>query len=148
MAQVNFTDREMQRAWKNNLKASEHSLCDKDNNAYRLLLFYAIECGLKAVLMKRRSATCTEELFSRAVTRANHNINNLLDDLTAGSSLKLPKQLKINSIRVQGKEVARSIDVEQINQVWRYGGCFIPPSSNSVSEIIKDDDLEKKLMRI
>jgi hypothetical protein len=47
---IPFTDREIQRAWRTNLEASQ---VPSRNNAHRLLLFYAVECGLKAIIMKR-----------------------------------------------------------------------------------------------
>jgi hypothetical protein len=144
MAPVPFTDREMQRAWRTNLEASIHS---SRSNAHRLLLFYSIECGLKAVLMKRRSINCTH--LCSEIAEAQHNINKLLDYLYAGQSLKLPVQLQMNSIRVQGNEIERKLDAGRINQVWRYGGCLAQTTgSESASALTEDDILEKQLMRI
>ena len=144
MAQVPFTDREMQRAWRTNLQASMHS---SRSNAHRLLLFYSIECGLKAVLMKRRSISCTN--FCNEFGEAQHNVNKLLDHLSAGQSLKLPVQLQMNPIKVQGNEIERKLDAGKINQVWRYGGCLAQTTgSKPASATTEDDILEKQLMRI
>lgn len=144
MKPVTFTDREMQRAWRKNLEASKHA---SRSNAHRLLLFYSIECGLKAVLMKRRSATCTDDC--NEIKEARHNINKLLDDLSAGQSLKLPVQLQMNSINIRGKEKERKLHSSQINQVWRYGGCFTQAGGNSsMSSVVEDVNIEKQLVRI
>ena len=143
MAPVPFTDREMQRAWRTNLDASIHS---SRSNAHRLLLFYSIECGLKAVLMKRRSVNCTN--LCNEIGEAQHNINKLLDYLSAGRSLKLPVQLQMSSIKIQGNEIERKLDAGRINQVWRYGGCFIQAGSSYTSNTTEDDNIEKQLMRI
>jgi hypothetical protein len=144
MAAIAFTDRELQKAWKNNLQASMSSTC---SNAHRLLLFYAIECGLKAVLMKRRSITCTD--LCSEIGEAQHNINKLLDYLSAGNALKLPTQLQMSPIKPQGRKVERKLDVGQINQVWRYGGCFISSKSRrSSSSTSEDEAIENKLMQI
>lgn len=54
----------MAKAWLANLSAYENSQKTSRTNAHRLLLFYAVECGLKTILMKRkghkRSDSCTE----------------------------------------------------------------------------------------
>ena len=106
-----------------------------------------IECGLKAVLMKRQSITCTS--LCSEIGEAQHNINKLLDHLMAGQSLKLPVRLQMSSIRIQGKETERKLDAGRINQVWRYGGCLIQTSNNSSTSINREDDnIEKQLIRI
>jgi hypothetical protein len=60
MAPVPFTRREMHRGWSNSFQAYEKAEASPPiQNSHRLLLFYAIECGLKAILMKRRGAELT-----------------------------------------------------------------------------------------
>lgn len=140
MSVIPFTDRELQRAWLVNLQASKN---EKRNNAHRLLLFYAIECGLKAVLMKRRSANCTEDC--QEIGTVQHDINKLLDILSADQSLRLPRQFKMSSIRIKGKERERTLEPGKINQMWRYGGV-LPESSNSADAT--DSKLENQLERI
>ena len=141
MAPVTFTDREMRRAWEINLKVYTGL---KTTNAHRLLLFYAVECGLKAVLMKRRQVNCTE--LCGEIQEAQHNINKLLDCLSAGEVLKLPSQLQMSPIKIQGKTRERTLDPGKINQVWRYGGSFVHiHSSSSASSDVQDDHIEKKL---
>lgn len=136
MPPIQFTDREMQKAWRINLQASTQSCCDTPHsNAHRLLLFYSVECGLKAVLMKRQSKTSTSHC--REIEDAQHNINKLLDHLSAGQNLKLPSQLQMNPIKCQKQSTERKLDVGKINQVWRYGGC-----------LENDKEIENKLMRI
>jgi hypothetical protein len=133
MSQVPFTDREMQRAWRNNLQASQQT---QPTNAHRLLLFYAIECGLKAVFMKRKSVNCTDACQIE-FGEIQHNINKLLDVLKAGTQLQLSNNLKMSDIN-NGKQ-QRQIDISQLNQVWRYGG---------VVTNITDEQLEKSLLKI
>jgi hypothetical protein len=144
MAQMIFTDREMQRAWRINFQASRHL---SRSNAHRLLLFYSIECGLKAVLMKRQSASCTS--FCDEIAEAQHNINKLLDYLSAAPSLKLSASLQMEPIQIKGNKIERKLDAGKINQAWRYGGCLIDTvSSCSAPSTIEDDKVEKQLMRI
>lgn len=144
MAAVTFTDREMQRAWQTNLQASMHSA---RSNAHRLLLFYAIECGLKAVLMKRRSATCTNHC--REFSEAQHDINKLLDILSAGQALKLPNQFNMSSVNDKGSKHERKLDPGKINQMWRYGGKVIEKiDNNGGTTDFADEDIEQHLINI
>jgi hypothetical protein len=141
---VLFTDREMQRAWQSNLKAS---IQDTRSNSHRLLLFYAVECGLKAVLMKRGSVTCTR--YCKEINKCQHDINKLLDALGAGQKLKLPSRFNMNSINERGSKQERKLDPGKINQMWRYGGKVIDAideSGNSVS--LTDEHLEERLTEI
>ncbi len=140
MAAIIFTDREMQRAWRENFKASKSN---PRTNAHRLLLFYSIECGLKAILMKRRSATCTDACPE--IVEAQHNINRLLDCLSAGQSLKLPDTLHLRPIKIQGTQTDRNLDPGRINQVWRYGGQIQRGNHSSATN---DDSIEQQLSNI
>jgi hypothetical protein len=148
MAQVPFTDREMQRAWRSNLQASLAFSKVARNNAHRLLLFYAIECGLKAVLMRRKSVTCTNHC--EEIGEAQHDINKLLDALGAGNVLKLPNQFSMAAIKDKGSKQERKLESGKINQMWRYGGSVtsMDNSRNGRSESLTDDDLEKYLIEI
>jgi hypothetical protein len=132
---IPFTDREMYRAWRANRLASIH---DSPSNSHRLLLFYAVECGLKAVLMKRESVNCTSQLRAE-VNEAQHNINKLLDALSAGQALKLPNQLNMKKINDGGSYRERTLNPGQINQMWRYGGREIDE---------RDDEIEAQLVKI
>lgn len=144
MAVVTFTDREMQRAWQSNLQASTHSA---RSNAHRLLLFYAIECGLKAVLMKRRAITCTNHC--REFSEVQHDINKLLDILSAGQALKLPNQFNMCPVNDKGSKQDRKLNPGKINQMWRYGGKVIEKLDDSGSTIgFTDEDIEQYLIKI
>ena len=134
---VHFSDREMKKAWKNNLQA--YDLAQTKTNAHRLLLFYSTECGLKAALMKRQSKTSTEGC--QEILGLGHNINRLLDTLNAEQNLRLPNKIKM----ISSKEVS----VDEINQMWRYGGeAHNKRDQNGVLVKLTDEDLEKHLVRI
>lgn len=73
---IPFTDREIENAWRGNWRAS----CTvARTNSHRLLLFYAVECGLKAVLMRRKNKNRTD--LCTEITECQHDINKLLDYL-------------------------------------------------------------------
>ncbi len=128
---IPFTDREIQRAWRENLSASGSI---SRRNVQRLLLFYAVECGLKAVLMKRQSCDRTDRCSG--ISEAKHNINRLLDLLFSGNSLKLPTEIMMKDIKDRNCSESRKLAPGEINQMWRYGGESLQPS---------DEELEKKL---
>jgi len=98
---IPFSAREMQKAWRDNKSAADKN---PRTNAHRLLLFYAVECGLKAILMKRQSKNCTDEC--EEIWQAKHNINKLLDCLATGAYLRLPSQLIMKPIRRNKSQVA------------------------------------------
>ena len=128
---IPFTDRELQKAWRENQRAAK---VETRTNAHRLLLFYSVECGLKAVLLKRQSKDCTDSC--RELLEVRHDINKLLDKLAAGEKLKLPSQLSMKPLK---NNQERELSSGEINQMWRYGGCC---------KNIEDSELEKKLLDI
>lgn len=133
---IPFTDREMEKAWRENLSAS-HST--QRTNAHRLLLFYAVECGLKAVLMRRqkkiRSDLCAE------IAQYQHDVNKLLECLSAKPELKLPEQISMKPIKTGNGYDERKFTPGDINQMWRYGG------SCSLKDVT-DQYIESKLLEI
>jgi len=128
---IPFTDIELQTAWRENQGAAK---VGTRTNAHRLLLFYSVECGLKAVLLKRQSKDCTDSCPE--LVEVQHDINKLLDKLAAGEKLKLPPQLGMKPLK---NNQERKFSCGEINQMWRYGGCC---------ENIKDGELERKLLDI
>lgn len=133
---IQFTLREIQKAWRENLSAS--ACKTPRTNPHRLLLFYAVECGLKAILMRRQQKDCTDA----SIAEFGHDINKLLDALGARGSLRLPTQIRLKDIKIQGSSHQRSLTSEQINQLWRYGHSFQNSSQ------IQDKDLESTLFQI
>ncbi len=130
-----FTRREIEKAWRNNLSVYDNGL--KKTNAHRLMLFYAVECGLKAAIMRRK----TKEITDHTITEIGHNINKLLHELRV-SHLNLPRQIKLQDIQGQLGQQQRNCQSEEINQIWRYGHLFNKKQDTT------DYDLEKKLLKI
>jgi hypothetical protein len=133
---IPFTDREMEKAWRENKNASYKI---PRTNAHRLLLFYAVECGLKAILMRRCEKTRTD--LCPDIYECQHDVNKLLDRLKAGGSLKLPDQLSMKAIKGKNGNEERKFTPGDVNQMWRYGGCC-------TAKDIVDQDLENKLLKI
>lgn len=135
---IPFTDREMERAWRENLSASGRA---ERSNALRLLLFYAVECGLKAILMKRCGRrTCRTDYFPD-ISEAQHDINKLLDSLSVDGRLRLPPRIRMcDLVDSRNNKEGRELKTGQINQMWRYGGRSFG--------VVTDDILEQKLLLI
>ena len=153
---ITFTDREMQRAWRENFSAS-HNHNRVRTNAHRLLLFYAVECGLKAVLMKRKEVNRTD--LCPEILEEGHDINGLLECLYPGNDSlqmwKLPEQLFIPNIKDNSyvkikQKHERQLTPDNINQIWRYGGQFVlkKDKGENKREEITDEHIEKKLLKI
>ncbi|MBS0425011.1 MAG: hypothetical protein JSR71_11460 [Proteobacteria bacterium] len=121
-----FTSRELQRAWRQ--AASAFNMMDDKSktNAHRLLLFYAVETGLKAVLLKRSSKIDSgdfEILFtnSQGKRRSGHDLNNLMDHLKVGAALKLSDNIALLPLKTLTPQTPRTASCSELNQVWRYG---------------------------
>lgn len=148
---VHFSDQEMKRAWRNNLKAYEQANNISPNirtNAHRLLLFYSIECGLKAVLMGKDKVNCTD--VCTRVIQCGHDINKLIDALGAGHDLKISRKIIIKARgRGSNSRLDRSLNSVDINQMWRYGG-EATHTQNGQGDLVglSDEDLEKQLLKI
>ena len=112
-----FTRRELTRAWKCIRLASNTT---PRTDAHRLLLFYAVECGLKAVHLRQLNIDVIDESIGR---QHLHNLNSLLTELKVGKEYFLPLSITIAPIRRRdGSEQLRHVDIGSLNQIWRYGG--------------------------
>ncbi|MBE9234070.1 hypothetical protein IQ231_20980 [Cuspidothrix issatschenkoi LEGE 03284] len=141
---IPFTDKEMKKAWDGNLSASQIS---PRTNAHRLLLFYAVECGLKAVLMARQKTRRTD--LCTDINECKHNINKLLSKLGAGGSLSLPPEIFIQEIfDTRKNKEERKLNPGQINELWRYGGKVIAIVNKDGKVVANDEDIENKLREI
>lgn len=126
---IPFTRRELVNAWNT---ATAASIATKRSNAHRLLLFYAVECGLKAVYLKRHNK---DPLDSQTAAPLSHDLNRILDLLNVAAVLRITPNL-FTLTPLQKPPTQRSCKVGELNQVWRYGGRLTQPT---------DIEIEKKL---
>lgn len=133
MSAIPFTDREMTRAWRD-LSAVATPTSTRQN-PHRLLLFYAVECGLKAVWLRRNSRT----VFGTAdVDKTGHNLRQLLKELRVSSDLDLPEGLQLDPIKISGTDSPRAGDIRILHQVWRYGGkCRTPTDQQCEAQLVR-----------
>lgn len=136
MAQIVFTLRELKNAWRQTYLAFETA--SNKTNAHRLLLFYAVETGLKAVLLDREGKQISKDQFSEF----QHDLNKLMDYLKTGKEYRLDSKIYLSDLRclTSRKEgQGDSANCGELNQVWRYG---------AKAKIPTDEELETKLLAI
>ena len=131
MGKILFSIRELTKAWK---EARVAAGSPPKSNAHRLLLFYSVECGLKAAHLKRSNKTI---LDAETADQIGHDINKALDLLRAGAELKLPLTLDLNSLSTpppNPKAILRANNrVDTLNQIWRYGGTLTAPTDADIA---------------
>lgn len=133
MKMISFTDRELRRAWRQAWVAYETP--NIKTNAHRLLLFYAVETGLKAVFLKKNSKLVSNGEFSNIL----HNLNRLMDVLGIGSEFHLLENINLDVDELGQPTGQRNAHCKDLNQIWRYGAQAKRPT---------DEELEAKLLAI
>jgi hypothetical protein len=77
----------------------------------RLILFYAVEAGLKYHLLGIIKRSNTDELQNQ-YGNIGHNIKRMLQEAQCGG------QFKLTEFQTAARQ---KVDTEQFHQVWRYG---------------------------
>lgn len=132
-AVINVSRKEFEKGWARARSVyTEVAAGAQRNNAHRLVLFYAVENGLKALIMRLERTRDGEADFSVE----QHNLNKLLDRVRATTALRLERQIRIRNELSQSQ---RSCEVGDINQMWRYGCVADQPD---------DSQLESNLNKI
>lgn len=136
MSALPFTDRELKRAWRELSAIATPTHGELRRNPHRLLLFYAVECGLKAVWLRRQSRTLFD---SEDISRTGHDLRQVLKDLRVGSQFQLPENLRLTPITQNANQIPRNGDISILHQAWRYGGECTSPN---------DQDCEVQLQKV
>ncbi|HCU2540953.1 TPA: hypothetical protein OUK45_000997 [Klebsiella pneumoniae] len=108
-------------------------------NPHRLLLFYAVECGLKAVFLTQRNLDIIDEENAELLS---HDLNKIANLVLLPKAQLLPEGVSMKNCNINRASTPRNCHVSQLNQVWRYGGKLTGPGA------ITDQILEEKLLRI
>lgn len=129
---IPFTDRELKRAWRELHRNSMPRQDGERENAHRLLMFYAVECGLKAVWLKRKGQT----LFSETdIKQTGHDLIKILTHLRAGHHLSLPENIQLNPVKTADEsQWQRNGNIESLHQVWRYGSRCQSPTDEACEQ--------------
>jgi hypothetical protein len=90
-----------------------------------LLLFYAAECGLKAVYMAVNVLKTTGASHSApAAASFSHRLDDLIIALRIPASSLLPRPSPVHLRAPPNTTVA----VGELNQIWRYGESVVQPN--------------------
>jgi hypothetical protein len=131
MSALPFTNRELTRAWRELSVVATPMPDGVRQNPHRLLLFYAVECGLKAIWLKRQSRT----LFDGAdIDRTGHDLRQILKDLNVGSGLSFPANFQLPAVAHGKKQLPRSGKFGDLHQAWRYGGECEAPTDHAFEQ--------------
>lgn len=137
MSAVPVTDRELRKAWKELSSVWGTTPLEKRHNPHRLLLFYAVECGLKAIWLKRHGRT----LFSSAdIEETGHDLRGLLKDLRLGKSCSLPENLNLREVKIEnhGQVIPRNGGISLLHQAWRYGMQCVNPTDEQLTQHLEN----------
>jgi hypothetical protein len=138
MSPIPFTDRELKRAWRDLETTASPTNGNARKNPQRLLLFYAVECGLKAVWLKRQNRRVFDLVD---IDTTGHDLRKVLKELNVGTGLSLPENLQLEPIAQnpgQG-QIPRNGNISILHQAWRYGGKCVSPT---------DDQCEHQLQQV
>jgi len=131
---IPFSRQELVRACRGAYNASQVT---PRTNAHRLLLFYAAECGLKAIWLRQQNMdilyeSITDRLSGRPVL---HDINKMLDLLRLGKERQLPGEIELPDLKAtRGVILKRKHTSAELNQAWRYGGNLCAPHDDKIFE--------------
>ena len=81
--------------------------------SHSLLLFYAAECGLKAVWLRRNQKLTSDE-FPEALNSRSHDLGIWLKELRIGARIGSAPSLRLMRDN-------NSLHISQAHEAWRYG---------------------------
>lgn len=131
MSRIPFTDRELKRAWQALSSVATAGDDTLRQNPHRLLLFYAVECGLKYAWLKRQRRSIFDD---ELIADTGHDLRGLLGKLRVGADLSLPNQIHLTPVKQNGKDCQRHGSGDILHQVWRYGGECLAPDDDRACE--------------
>lgn len=119
MSQINITRSEFQRSFRNHYLLYNKTDAGFSPRTRRLILFYAVECGLKSLILKNIGKNTYEELSEYYQTNGKHKPGHNLKEMTKEVGIETTFPLK--SITLKKGRLIRS---EQYNELWRYGAAI------------------------
>ncbi|GBC62771.1 hypothetical protein DENIS_3748 [Desulfonema ishimotonii] len=110
---IHVSRKEMEKSFKKHRHIWNSSKNKGPSYSHKMVLFYAVECGLKSLFMTKFRVVKTDRtgVTGKSVSDFGHNLNPLL------------KQLRLERYRLpQVKdESGTQISPENVHQAWRYG---------------------------
>jgi hypothetical protein len=118
-ALIHLNDRALRRRAKELYAASQQPV-DPDSSA--LLLFYAAECGLKALYLRyyKLRDTGADSASARPASWYNHRLDDLIIALRIAERIVPPRPTSLTL------RDGLTTSVDSLHQVWRYGAVLEP----------------------
>ena len=127
MAMLHFSQSELRTAFdkfsKISRPKSKKSGSTKVKKDFILYAIYAVECGLKCVLLAKRNLRSTKDLARGK--DLNHDLNSLLKKSEIDRSSKLFQRMQYHGENIPSK---------QLHELYRYGGQLDTRSENNLIE--------------
>jgi hypothetical protein len=101
---ISVTLREIEKSFRRHRNVADSA--NAPSATHRMVLFYAVECGLKAVYMRRNRLSRTDG----TVTGFGHSLSDLLASLRC--TYRLP-----DAVGNDGRQIAS----KSLHEAWRYG---------------------------
>lgn len=98
----------------------------------RLILFYAVECGLKSRLMYKRNVHMYTKLNEE--DKCGHDIKKLL------KKLGIEARYNLLSLKTNHND---HISSKEYQELWRYGVCICKSDKNEQRDKLIEDELNK-----
>lgn len=125
---IPVTRQELTRAWRHLHQAARVT---PRQAPHRLLVFYAVECGLKAVWLRQKNK---EVLEGADIDLLGHDLNQLFKDLCIGRQLAaLPRTITLKPLGKPSPR-ARCGGVDVLHQAWRYGVEVATPDDTAIEQ--------------
>jgi len=106
---------------------------DDENPSHILLLFYAVECGLKSLYLRDKRFSTTEDITDIDLTNAGHNL------MIWSKALKLPASLPGNKdINFRLRKDGKQWPISKAHQAWRYGALIDRDDEKRLVEWLKN----------
>ncbi|MEU9832030.1 hypothetical protein AB0D67_10880 [Streptosporangium sp. NPDC048047] len=103
---------------------------EEEGASAALLLFYSVECGLKAVLLDQRNLRSTSELQKDL---KSHNLRVL------AKVLLLPRSLCEQMVDCAGRRgPGERVDFGDLHQAWRYGRALEKKSEERAVAVLRE----------
>lgn len=114
--EMNKAFREHNGLWKSAKQSGEISF------THKMVLFYAVECGLKALYMKRNRMADSKATDSQGenITKYKHDLKTLMDRMNM-KSVKIPKTY----LEVKSYDDKHQWEPKSLHEAWRYGRTFV-----------------------
>ena len=97
--------------------------------SHYLLLFYAVECGLKAILMARGDIRTTKDIPDKL---RNHDL------VALAKELRLSRLLTEINTTFHVKDGNFSHDIQKVHEAWRYGVSIRTTDQQTIVRWLRD----------